>query len=309
MKIVLVDPSRVILKVTAGYLAPAGYDVVPYTDATMALERIRADVEVEVLVTSLEPHGMTGLDLCREARRVIGSRRALHVIVMSSSSEGRHVVEALDSGADDFMGKPPAPEEFLARLRVAKRSTTLQRELIRLATIDGLTGIANRRAFFEISGERERAAEPISVALFDIDRFKQVNDVYGHAAGDAVISAVAGASLGCQGVAGRIGGEEFALLFEGMRLGDAVEACERLRETIQELRFPAIQSELVVSCSFGVVERQPSESVEDALKRADVALYAAKSAGRNRVIAATKSAGTAGAVGIEGAPRLQRVRA
>lgn len=320
MKIVLVDPSRVILKVTAGYLAPAGYEVVSHTNAAVALERIRADPDVEVLVTSLQPHGMPGLELCAAARRLVGARRALHVIVMSSSG-GRNVVDALDSGADDFMGKPPAPEEFLARLRVAGRATTLQRELIRLATVDSLTGLPNRRAFFDHARDLERAGGTMTIGLFDIDRFKQVNDIHGHAAGDQVIAAVAAVAGATRNddapsskphahgvLAARIGGEEFALLFQDLALPEAVAACERLRMSILALRFPEVADDLLVSCSFGVVERQGGEAVEDALKRADVALYAAKSAGRNRVVSATES-GVNEPVGLNGMLRERRVSA
>ncbi|MFD1331922.1 diguanylate cyclase [Methylopila musalis] len=285
MKIVLVDPSRLILKVTSGYLAETGYDVVAFTDATEALAHVQADAEVEVLVTGLEPHGLSGLDLCRLARDFVGARRALHVIVMSSSSESRRIAEALDAGADDFMSKPPEPEEFLARLRVAARATAAQRELLRLATVDGLTGLLNRRAFFEAA--EQTPGQACCLTMFDIDRFKQINDSFGHAAGDRVIAAVAREAARQGDVAGRLGGEEFALVVPERRLADAIDLCEDLRARIAALSFADIHRDLAATCSFGVVARGEDEDIGAALQRADIALYAAKTSGRNRVVAAT----------------------
>lgn len=285
MKIVLVDPSRLILKVTSGYLAETGYQVSPFTDATDALAHLKDDPDVEVLVTGLEPHGMSGLDLCRLAHELAGARRALHVVVMSSTSESRRIAEALDAGADDFISKPPQPEEFLARLRVAARATAAQRDLLRLATTDSLTGLLNRRAFFETVDEMPESS--VCLAMFDIDRFKQINDSFGHAAGDQVIAAVAGEAGLSDGVAGRLGGEEFALLIPQARLVDAIDLCEDLRMRIAALSFAEIHENLRATCSFGVVARGENEDVGAALQRADIALYAAKSSGRNRVVAAT----------------------
>lgn len=284
MKILLVDPSRVILKVTSGYLSDTGYDILCFANAAEAFEILRTDPAVEVLVTSHEPHGMTGLALCRAARALAGARRALHIIVMSSSSEGRSLVEALDAGADDFMGRPPAHEEFLARLRVARRVGCLQKDLIALATIDGLTNLPNRRAFFEAAQALNDAARPTaSVAIFDIDHFKLVNDVHGHATGDQVLKGVTVAAASSPHFVGRLGGEEFGVLFDNLDLDAAEGECELLRKRIEALSFPEMASDFRVTCSFGVAERRADERIEDALLRADVALYAAKTGGRNRV--------------------------
>jgi two-component system cell cycle response regulator len=289
MKIVIVDPSRVVLKVLGATLENAGHEVVPCTDATVAIERLRNDSFVDVLVTSLQFDGMSGLQLTRQARLVAGSRRALYILVMSSSSERSTVVEALDSGADDFIGKPPAPDELLARLRVAGRLARLQSELIRLATIDALTGVLNRRAFFETAVLYSRC-EMDAVAIFDIDRFKRINDTYGHGVGDAVITAVAHAASARCAMVGRLGGEEFGLLFPGGSVKDAVTTCEAVRLDVAALSFPDVDPQLRITCSFGAGEWRAGELMHEALKRADVALYAAKDGGRNRVMAATVAA-------------------
>jgi two-component system, cell cycle response regulator len=286
MKIVIVDPSRVVLKVVSGTLEDAAHEVIAYSDAGLALERLRADDSIDVLVTSLQPHGISGLDLVKAARDLAGSRRALYVLVMSSSAERSTLIEALDSGADDFIGKPPAPEELLARLRVADRVAGLQRELIRLATIDALTGVLNRRAFFETAAIYARSHTD-AVAIFDIDKFKPINDTFGHAAGDNVIIAVARAAAARCPAVGRLGGEEFGMFLPGGTVRDAVRMCETIRADVAALKFPEIDPDLQVTCSFGAGEWRTGETVDDSLKRADIALYAAKSGGRNRVVAAT----------------------
>lgn len=285
MKIAVVDPSRVVLKIVAGALEDAGHLVSCFSDSSAALERLRLDEAIEVLVTSLQHAGMGGLELIREARAIAGRRRALYVLVMSSSADRTTLVEALDGGADDFVGKPSAPEELLARLRVAERTAKLQQELIRLATIDSLTGLLNRRAFFE-TAELYSRSDADAVAIFDIDRFKQVNDAFGHATGDVVIAAVARAAAVHAPIVGRLGGEEFGLLIPNGRVRDAVAACETLRRDVAALVFDDVDPSLHVTCSFGAGEWRSGERLEEALKRADVALYAAKTSGRNRVVAA-----------------------
>lgn len=307
MKVVLVDPSRVVLKVLGASLELAGHEVICFSDASEALARVRVDHDVDVLMTSLQPHGMTGLQLTRAARAAAGARRALYILVMSSSAERSTLVEALDSGADDFIGKPPETSELLARLRVAKRVSALQSELIRLATIDALTGVLNRRAFFETAALYQRS-QTDAVAIFDIDRFKQINDTYGHAAGDVAITKVAAvASARCPAV-GRLGGEEFGLLIPGGSVRDAVRLCETLRVEVVNLDFPEIDPALKLSCSFGAGEWRDGETVDEALNRADVALYAAKTGGRNRVIAATAPTADSHASVVVGPSSAERRR-
>ena len=207
---------------------------------------------------------------------------------MSSSEERSKVVEALDSGADDFISKPPAPEELRARLRAADRITSMHAELIQLATTDALTGLLNRRAFVErledrISGTRNKVR--ISVLIGDLDKFKAINDSFGHEIGDRVLRTVSNELSTLQVPVGRLGGEEFAVLLDS-NLEDAVEVAEYLRESISGLAV-GVGSEIVeVTCSFGAAEWEPGDTVDSILRRADIALYEAKRMGRNRVIAA-----------------------
>jgi|GEM_PF-1876429 len=173
----------------------------------------------------------------------------------------------------------------------------LEEQLRALATSDSLTGAANRRHFVDLAQrERERAlrrGSPLSLCLFDADHFKNVNDQYGHVAGDHVLSAMAAAARGAlrvSDVLGRLGGEEFAMLLPDTDLAGALVVAERVRAAVAttevqsgEVRANDAPRSIRVTISVGVAERHGDEPIEALLKRADRALYAAKDLGRDCV--------------------------
>jgi diguanylate cyclase (GGDEF)-like protein len=293
MNVVLVDPSRTVLKIVTGLLEARDHEVRAFTDAPGALDYIKSDPTVDALITSAELTSMSGIELCRRTRQLASRGRPIYVILMSSNRDGQTLIDALDNGADDFIGKPPVVDELYARLRAAERVGTMQRELLHLATTDSLTGMLNRRAFFVRAEEacvRMAGGGVLSAVMFDIDHFKRVNDVHGHDIGDAAIRGVAreAAATG-EAVLGRLGGEEFAILLEGRAISDAVDVAEDLRLRLSELRFETSTEEMTLTCSFGVSEWVAGDTVDGLLKRADVALYKAKMDGRNRVVAHEQS--------------------
>jgi two-component system cell cycle response regulator len=164
------------------------------------------------------------------------------------------------------------------------------RESYALTVRDPLTGTYNRRYLHDRLGSEwaycRRHCTPLSLLLLDIDHFKRINDLYGHDVGDQTIAAVARLAAEEGALIGRLGGEEFGMLIEGRHLGDGVRVAERLRAAIAALQLDTANGPLTLSCSFGVSEHKPRETIDDLLKRADVALYAAKTGGRNRVVAA-----------------------
>ncbi|CAM3216267.1 MULTISPECIES: GGDEF domain-containing protein [Methylobacterium] len=286
MQIVVVDSSRVVLQIIASLIEPRGHEVHAFTDSELALRHLAATPSVRVLITSVEVRPLCGLELCWSARLLAEERRPLHVITMSSARNVRSLAEALDSGADDFIEKPPSAEELNARLRAAERMITMQEELIRLAETDPLTGVYNRRAFFDrarIAAEQGGRPARISAILADIDHFKRINDEHGHDVGDVAIKAMAELIAGA-GIGGRLGGEEFGIVLPGCSLDEATARAERLREAVQALRIRGSRHAINFTSSFGVSTWVEGDDVTTLLKRADLALYAAKSGGRNRVV-------------------------
>jgi two-component system cell cycle response regulator len=290
MRILLVDPSRTALKIVTRLLEAGDHEVRAFTDEGEAIDCLGRDPDIDALLTSVELGHMSGLELCWQARIVAGDRRPLYIIVMSSNYERGHLIEALDSGADDFIGKPPVAEELYARLRAASRVVGMQRDLIRLASTDPLTGAFNRRAFFRAAGEsceRAAAGKMMSAVMMDIDHFKKINDVYGHDVGDIVLKGVADEAARIGGALfGRLGGEEFAMVLEGRSAKQAHVVADGLRVLMTQLSFPSSKGNVSVTCSFGVTEYRPGDAIDTMLKRADVALYEAKSSGRNKVVLA-----------------------
>jgi diguanylate cyclase (GGDEF)-like protein len=289
MNVVLVDPSRTVLRIVMGLLEGGDHGVHPFTDAQQALDYTKSDPTVQALITSAELTSMSGLELCRQARKVASCGRPIYVILMSSNKDRRTLIEALDNGADDFIGKPPVIEELYARLRAADRVGSMQRQLLRLAATDSLTGILNRRAFFDEAREacaQANAGRGLCAVMLDIDHFKRINDIHGHDIGDEAIRGVTReAAATPKAILGRLGGEEFAVLLMGRTLAEAVVVADDLRLRLAGLQFETGNEMMTLTCSFGVSEWQAGDSIDQLLKRADVALYKAKTDGRNRVVA------------------------
>ena len=214
-----------------------------------------------------------------------------------------HLVEDLGSTNGTFVNGEAVSARRLAsgdRIRVgsfvaryAAAGDAAGRELEALAALarrDPLTGLANRRALEEaLAREVGRAARdgaPLAVVALDVDHFKRVNDAHGHAAGDAVLAAVAARAaeaLRAGDLLARIGGEEFAALLPGATLEAAAEVAERVRARIGAAPVPAGEARLAVTVSAGVAALAPAEDGAALLARADARLYAAKRAGRDRV--------------------------
>jgi diguanylate cyclase (GGDEF)-like protein len=173
-------------------------------------------------------------------------------------------------------------------LLLCKQRDDTQMQL--LATTDCLTGLANRRAFFEQAESARllatRLRKPIALMMLDIDHFKQLNDRFGHASGDEALvlfADIARRALRDHDIMGRLGGEEFALALPGTDLDGALQAAERLRIAVNQAPLITSGSGYKMTVSIGVVLIEPGEALTAALARADHALYAAKSGGRNRV--------------------------
>jgi two-component system cell cycle response regulator len=283
MRIVLVDPSRAVQRAMARLIEEGGHEVLTFAEGLKALAYVNQDAEVRALITSTQPLDISGIELCSAARTLSGTRRALHVLLMSSTNDYYLAITALDNGADDFIHKPPIPDELRARLRLADRVTSMKQQLIQYASTDALTGILNRRAFFDDAMDTARIDSVLSAILFDVDHFKQINDRYGHDVGDRVLAAVAAETKMAGGIAGRLGGEEFCVLVKAA-IADASDRAREMQACIRSLRFNSNNSEFSVTCSFGVAELEKDDTIDRLIRRADVAMYQAKSSGRDRIV-------------------------
>ncbi|QOY94408.1 GGDEF domain-containing protein [Massilia sp. UMI-21] len=163
-------------------------------------------------------------------------------------------------------------------------------EMVRLATVDCLTGLPNRHAFLERAEHARQAAlrqrQPLALAMMDLDHFKQINDRFGHATGDEALRVFARTvreTLRAHETIGRLGGEEFAMVLPGADLAAALAAAERLRQAVRHATVITSGTPYTMTVSIGVVVLDPNETLGMALARADHALYAAKSGGRDRV--------------------------
>jgi diguanylate cyclase (GGDEF)-like protein len=172
------------------------------------------------------------------------------------------------------------------RTQVSKALSTIEQ----LAIIDDLTQVFNRRQMYKILNDQkalgDRGIHPFSICIFDLDYFKIVNDTYGHSAGDIVLKTVAQeAQKNLRDIdhIARYGGEEFILILTNLETREAMVCAERIREMVKELVFENMTEKFRITISVGVTEYQSGEFIQDAINRADKALYRAKENGRDRV--------------------------
>jgi two-component system cell cycle response regulator len=206
---------------------------------------------------------------------------------------------ALDAEVDDFLTKPLDQAELRVRLRSGARVVDLQSRLLETqkalqhqANHDVLTGLGNRRMILEeLASELARTSRdhrPLSIAIGDLDRFKQINDTLGHATGDMVLKTAAKrlqTVLRSYDSVGRLGGEEFLLLLPGCDQAEALEIAERARIAVGTPPIKGPSGPISTSMSLGVACRKPGQTTEavSLVEAADLALYRAKAGGRNRV--------------------------
>jgi len=271
------------------------YDLSVATSGMEALNLAQVIAPDLILLDVMMPE-MDGLETLRRLRSSDWGRE-IPVILVTADDRVETQVSGLELGADDFIAKPIVAPILKARVRNVLERRRLQRELIWLANTDELTCALNRRRFFA-QGEAERVRvgrykHPCGLLMLDLDHFKSVNDQHGHATGDAVLKAFAdtiSALLRNADQFGRIGGEEFAILLPQTDRQGTLNLAERLRQAVAEIQLPNEDGKTIqITTSIGATQLIATDKrLDDALQRADSALYAAKAAGRNRVIEVLK---------------------
>lgn len=317
MKALVIEDSRTSQAMIAHLLRDIGIEPVQAENGLRGLE-LYAERRPDLILLDVVLPDIDGFEVARRIRAEEGPGEWTPIVFLTGRTSDADLEAGIEAGGDDYLVKPLNPIVFAAKVRAMSRiaqmrdkllETTHQldqvnRELMRLSAMDGLTGLANRRHFDSVlrsewdRGERRR--HPVSLLMCDVDFFKPYNDSYGHLQGDECLRRVSSAlqfaiRRPCE-LAARYGGEEFALLLPETNAQQAMEIAETVRSNVERLAIPHGQSPKgVVSISIGVATRVPSAqlSPERLIALADKALYIAKKSGRDRAAQAVGGASEA----------------
>jgi two-component system, cell cycle response regulator len=284
MRVVLLAPLRKSGEAIRSILEARGHDVFFHSAAARPLKQLETDRAANALIVVDCGNAEAAIETCWDARLIAGFERPIYIGLVARPMSSRTIVEAIDCGADDVLQSPLSSDELYARLRSAERFHQMQLKLVRMATRDALTGLLNRQAFFRHAEKicHDRSG-PLAAIMADIDHFKSVNDKCGHAGGDVALKCVADCLVQGAEIVARLGGEEFVLLLPGSDIGQARGVAEGLRSAIGAREIELDGTPIRATCSFGVAVAEPGATIDDLLRCADAALYAAKRGGRNRV--------------------------
>jgi two-component system chemotaxis response regulator CheY len=306
LDILVVDDERSSRDGLALAIRAIGHRCRTAGDGEEALRAI-AEKQPDVVISDWEMPAMNGAELCRRTRNAGEDVPYTYFIILTAFGDREHLLAGMAAGADDYQHKPVNLDELEARLvsaarvvglhrKLAARTADLRRDSKRFydaSRTDALTGTGNRlRLDDEVStllSRAQRYGHRCSLAICDLDFFKAFNDRFGHVAGDEALRRVAEgmrANLRSADTLFRYGGEEFVVLLVEQSLGDAELAMDRMRAEVERLAIPSPATGGALTLSVGVAEVDPArdKTPADWIARADAALYAAKSRGRNRVV-------------------------
>jgi len=264
------------------------YDVIPCTSGADALKIVREKQINLILLDMLMPE-MDGDTVCTKLKQDPDTQK-IPIIFTTAEIDARTIEKAYELGGADYVTKPFRPRELLARVGVQLRLQEVLRELDIMATRDILTGILNRRKFFELGESLFNASDKeLYVLMIDIDQFKKINDQYGNHVGDIVLKKVADVIkdvLPSDAIFGRMGGEEFSVMYTSQSHEQAMDIVSDILKTVSQTRIP-LKDGGTISCtiSIGIGRKYPEfNSLDSLLQEADMTLYEAKESGRNTSI-------------------------
>ena len=310
MRILAVDDDPMSLRLLEKVLTKAGHQVTTATGGNEAL-RMALQVNPQIVLSDWVMPDMDGIELCKALRRIEHGRN-MYFLLFSGRDDEKRIVEAFDSGVDDFVPKPFNERLLVARLKGGQRIVRLQeqvedhkkrvrtqaaelgmmnRKLRAVALTDVLTQLPNRRYAMKRLEQQwavaVRGDRSLSVIMLDIDHFKKVNDEHGHDVGDIVLKETARAmksSTRDEEEPCRLGGEEFLVICGNTSKSQAAAVAERMRSALERNIIKDSGFNRAVTVSLGVAELTPGmDGVDALLKAADLAVYEAKESGRNRV--------------------------
>jgi diguanylate cyclase (GGDEF)-like protein len=290
MRILIAEDDVVTARLLRALLDSWGFEVITVTDGVSALAVLQTNDAPRLAILDWMMPGLDGPEVCRRAR----AHRPgvpMYLILVTSREARRDVVAGLDAGADDYVVKPPDPEELRSRLKAGIRVLAMEHHFERVAMVDGLTELPNRRSLDDTFSRQLtrtlREQQPASLLMIDVDHFKLLNDTHGHLTGDEVLRRVARVlrqQLRPQDLLARYGGEEFALLLPNTDAETAVAVADRLRSAIADPDSEEASRSLpAATVSIGVATARSAVSLSELMSQADAAMYRAKQTGRNRV--------------------------
>jgi two-component system cell cycle response regulator len=301
MKILLADDEPIARTMLEHWLAGWGYEVTLARDGESALQALKDDPELRLLVVDWVMPKKDGIEVCKAIRS--GPQEPyVYIVLLTAKDDKSDIIAGLDAGADDYLVKPCNPLELKVRLRAGRRVIELQEQLVKAreglrfeAMHDSLTGLLNRGAVLEqLTKELVRASRrgaPVAVLMGDLDHFKVINDTHGHAAGDAVLREAARrlkAGMRAYDSVGRLGGEEFIAVLPECDAKTGLSVAQRLCRSLAETPTKYNGTAIPHSISIGVAatDQFGSARADELIRAADAALYRAKHAGRSRALLA-----------------------
>lgn len=291
MKILLVEDSKIERHQIGSYLTDWCLNFVAVGSGTEALDLLEGTEPPSMILLDWMLPDLDGIEVCRRTRTNGARAPYIYIVMLTAKNRKQDLLVAMAAGADDYLSKPVDPSELRARIMAGRRILELQQSLRFAATHDFLTNLLNRSEILaaiekEVSRSR-REGKPTTVMMIDIDHFKLINDSLGHAAGDEVLKEVARrlkSDLRPYDVVGRYGGEEFLIILPGCELTTGARRADEIRNLIAKDPIFTPFGTTTATISVGVTATSDrSHSVVDLVRQADVSMYAAKNAGRNRV--------------------------
>jgi diguanylate cyclase (GGDEF)-like protein len=289
-KVLVVDDSMVFRKTIKGMLENLFYKVITVAHGEEALGMLNTNPDISLVITDYNMPVMNGLDLTREIRKEY-NKSELCIIAISSNNDEEINALFLKQGANDYIKKPFSKEEFSCRVNNSIEALENIQFITNHANRDFLTGLYNRRYFFENMQEyiddTKESGEKFAIGMIDIDNFKKINDTHGHDIGDKVIvalSEVLRTNTSYRDIVARFGGEEFCIVLKNINRYSATDIFDRLRKEVESFTFSNDNGEdIKFTISIGVT-MDSDENLEDTMSQADMMLYNAKNAGKNQVL-------------------------
>jgi diguanylate cyclase (GGDEF)-like protein len=288
IKILLVDDDPAILEILADLMAIFGHEYVTAKDGVEAIEKLKQHF-FHIVLTDMMMPGMDGMELLKY---IYSNYPHMKVIVVTGYDRTFTYTDVIRAGASDFISKPFNTDELEAKINRLVREIELLRQLEFLSISDGLTGLYNRRYFdtkiFEEARRAHRQNHNLFLAVLDVDNLKEMNDKYGHPAGDKLLKSVGDIIRHCirENVDWpfRYGGDEFTVILTQVSQEQALKTSERFIQSFNEKKLPLTGLSIGLAKLIRSKNKKWTEDIADLIKRADSALYKAKHTGRNRVV-------------------------